>query len=285
MKDHPSSPARQARCCRTAFTLLELLVVVAIIAVLAALLLPVLARVKQRAQASWCLNHSKQLLAALHLYAADASDWLPPNAEDGNPVSWVPGNLWNPFDATNTLFLTDPRWAKLGPYTGAAAAIYKCPADPSTVNLNGAIYPRVRSVSMSQAVGTKSDPPLAPVDGVWLDGTRHHTAGHPWRTYGRFTDMTQPGPSQLWVFAEEDRYSINDAAFAVCMTMPTAWVDWPATYHNGSGGIGFADGHSEIHHWTDPRTRLTATPPLGLTIQSPDNPDILWLQQRNSTMR
>jgi len=28
-------------------------------------------------------------------------------------------------------------------------------------------------------------------------------------------------------------------------------VDYPASYHNGAGGVAFADGHSEIHRWRD----------------------------------
>src|SRR6266487_2223425 len=62
---------------------------------------------------------------------------------------------------------------------------------------------------MSQAVGTKATPPLAPVDGVWLDGTRRHVRNHPWRTYGTVADMVAPAPSGLWVFLDEDEHLIS----------------------------------------------------------------------------
>ena len=58
--------------------------------------------------------------------------------------------------------------------------------------------------------------------------------------------------------------------------------DDPAAYHNGAGGLSFADGHSEIKKWVDGRTRplLKANGTIPLNVASPNNRDMVWLQER-----
>jgi prepilin-type N-terminal cleavage/methylation domain-containing protein len=65
------------------FTLIELLVVITIIAILAALILPALAKAKQHALRTICLNDQKQQMVCLIMYASENKDFLPSNVGAG----------------------------------------------------------------------------------------------------------------------------------------------------------------------------------------------------------
>jgi prepilin-type processing-associated H-X9-DG protein len=263
-----------------AFSLVELLVVMGIIATLAGILFPALAKATGKARTIQCLGNTRQVALGWLLYAGDHEDPLAPN-EPNSYNSWVGGIMSFDYDLDNTNIqkLIDPQYAKLAPYV-AAAESYKCPSDRSTVNLGQGRQPRVRSYAMNFAVGSTT----APADLPFSPG---------WMVYRKLGDIVHPSPARLWLEVEEHPDGIDDGVFVVdCQSQGKSarLISVPANYHDGVTTFSFADGHSEEHRWLDNRTRvqnrycgcIAHYVSHGFFIDTPNNPDVAWLQAATS---
>lgn len=86
---------------RAAFTLVELLVAIAVIAILAALLLPTLAKARERARRARCASNLRQIAMASFMYVDDHEHTFPIQPDDGVPVLAIGGHGTNFYDQLN----------------------------------------------------------------------------------------------------------------------------------------------------------------------------------------
>jgi prepilin-type N-terminal cleavage/methylation domain-containing protein/prepilin-type processing-associated H-X9-DG protein len=265
------------------FTLVELLAVILLLLLASLLLAPALARTKPDAQIIQCFNNARQLTVAWRMYAADSQDRIVYSSDDGkgsanplNQFAWTLTHMdFSPANRSNwdpSLSAQSPLW----PYCGRSPATWKCPADKSYVTVNGQQKPRIRSRSMNIFLGG-----FAGTDGGWPFLKSY-------RTYFKLSDLAVPGPAKVFVFLDMRPDSINWGSFMTAMDgysprNPSLYtfIDFPGFYHEGGCTFSYGDGHVELRHWVDPRTR----PPVVIASSpffSPRNPDVAWLQDHAS---
>jgi prepilin-type N-terminal cleavage/methylation domain-containing protein/prepilin-type processing-associated H-X9-DG protein len=270
---------------RRAFTLIELLVVIAIIAILAALLLPVLAKAKERGKSIACLNNMTQIMMATKMYVNDNNGtmiplWIEQGAAGWanwtyDPATFVVQNPQNP--GTEYLWWQDKlRLDNLLP----AQNVFSCPALTLPATL---AHGQAGSSKYTLGIGMNY-PEYGHIIPV---------AANPDPVYASAAENQVTRPSQSIVYADAAAVSPDDAGPVDGEADPDTWEEVPATggsYFRVPSDIasyGEGDGRSIPRHgdrvntaYFDGHAVLIRNSAIGYELDRTD-PAALWTKNNN----
>jgi prepilin-type N-terminal cleavage/methylation domain-containing protein/prepilin-type processing-associated H-X9-DG protein len=202
------------------FTLIELLVVIAIIAILAAMLLPALAKAREKARAISCTGNFKQIGTAFIMYVDDADGSMP-------SCFSLPGDWAGGYTGANTL--NKPPQVLFWDYIGGNYKSFICPSDPTPKTYDFWNFKNFDGHTELTTYGS-SIMHNEPMFG-WTNNRGFHLSGI-------------PAPTQCLVASEGFHVlAYNLGVLDPIITSVSKRIDWS---HNEQVNVLLVDGHVEM---------------------------------------
>ena len=231
------------------FTLIELLVVIAILAILAALLLPALARAKEKACRAGCASNLRQWGLALILYLDDANGVFPgakiPNGTPGAPSGYNEDSPhWSDLTTFHAAGQGDYVWYNVVPSYAGGHPLWQIAADPTSFVNGKKIFDCLTAAALPSDFAS-SDPSRI----VFNYGMNYKgITGLAGVAYGTNFTATMISHPSAFVFlsdvrahaAETPLYGSNPANEVGCSH---CWAAQISSRHTAGANLNFADGH------------------------------------------
>jgi prepilin-type N-terminal cleavage/methylation domain-containing protein/prepilin-type processing-associated H-X9-DG protein len=209
-----------------AFTLIELLVVIAIIAILAAMLLPALAKAKDRAKSTQCMNNMRQIMVTTVFYADEFQDSLVPYG--------IAGDRTGPIMPNGVNGTGDRGWPDILYPMIKTTNVFNCPGNMPGCYLN-------IGINLNLAGTISIDPNIHRSWSLKVSSVPHPSQTIYFSDCQYITNPTETDPDK-WVGKPNASWvhwrTPNDGNY---ITEPTRVLN----RHSGRAQMGFVDGHNE----------------------------------------
>jgi len=238
---------------RRGFTLIELLVVIAIISMLLAIIMPALKSAKIQAQAVICLSNVKGMSPSWQMYCNDNKAKLP----DGH----------QPRDAgfKKNLYWAEPPQDINGTYTGDSNPTWD---DKKRGIEKGVLFPYINEIKAYRCVGDRSQkitPAGQPNNFTYqsysitgqMNGEDKVSPSEEIRKTIAYkvSEITNPGKKFVFVENSDNRGWLMGSwlcdSTSANMTSLGLIHDPVSMWHRERSIFGMADGHAELHKWTN----------------------------------
>lgn len=277
----------------TAFTLIELLVVIAIIAILASMLLPALAKAKEKGQRTSCLNNLRQWGLAQTMYLDDNNQVFPltkiANGTPGTPGDYSEDQpRW--LDLTDVEFINNQKGTGYGRdawFNALPGYIRSRPLWQYAIDPNGPVGFNTGNniFHCPTAVSRQLDPTLNPgtrvifqygmnSKGMWeQDGTVQVSKV-------KLSMVKRPSAFVMFsdnrVRSDETPYYGTDPIKAATLGSPQNYTSRFSSRHSGGGNIAFSDGHASYFKYSQVVVAHNGKP------SDPAKPNVNWTHDGTS---